>query len=70
MSSQQQQQQQQQWVPDASLEQEKLAPKESDWNLAGSTVAATTRTRHGGEGRPNMNIRQDDDSCATSSDGT
>ena len=46
-----------QWIPNASLEQDKLAPKETDWNLAGATNPMS-RTRHGGEGRPNMNIKK------------
>ena len=46
---------QQQWVPNTSLEQGKLAAKERDWNLAGAAEDATpTRTRSGGNGRPNL----------------
>ena len=35
----------QQWTPCAKLEKGKLAPKESDWNLAGSSSLPATRTR-------------------------
>ena len=73
MSSQQQQQEdKQQWKPDATLEQDKLAPKETDWNLAGltETTAPATRTRYGGQGRPNMNINNNNVDAASSSDGS
>lgn len=62
--------QKQQWQPNKTKEEGKLAPKESDWNLAGA--ATRTRTRHGGAGRPNLKIRSagdDDESyyCSSSS---
>ena len=46
----------QQWTPNSSLEQGKLAPKETDWRLPGSSPAGqpSTRTRNGGRGRPNL----------------
>ena len=68
MSSQRKQQSQ--WKPTASAEGAKLAPKETDWNLAGATATiTTTRTRHGGEGRPRL--RQSySSSSASSSDAS
>jgi hypothetical protein len=46
------------WTASNAAERSKLAPKESDWNLAGlSSTAPTTRTRHGGNGRPTLHRR-------------
>jgi hypothetical protein len=58
-------------APSQGCEQQRLAPKESDWNLlAGlSATAPTTRTRNGGNGRPSMNRRRmmlEDDSSSSS----
>ena len=39
------------WTPSQANESNKLAAKEGDWQLAGSSPQAT-RTRHGGAGRP------------------
>ena len=61
-----------QWQPDANLEQDKLAPKESDWNLAGLAPATVTRTRtrFGGHGRPNLNTDNTSSCKSSSSDGS
>ena len=45
------------WTPESKKEAKKLAPKETDWVLAGAAAAETTpttRTRHGGQGRPKL----------------
>ena len=41
------------WKATSSSERRKLCHKESDWNLPGSATP-TTRTRHGGNGRPHL----------------
>jgi len=41
------------WQATSTAESRKLSYKESDWNLS-STSIVTTRTRHGGKGRPNL----------------
>jgi len=45
-----------QWVANSNKESRKLSNEESDWNLPGSALRST-RTRHGGHGRPNLNRR-------------
>jgi hypothetical protein len=43
------------WSSSTSLnESKKLKPHEADWNLAGISSTTTTRTRHNGQGRPNL----------------
>jgi hypothetical protein len=37
-------------------ETNKLASKETDWNLAVANASTLTRTRHGGKGRPNLEL--------------
>jgi hypothetical protein len=48
------------WVASAARERSKLANKEDDWNLNGKKVIRTppTRTRKGGNGRPNLAIKR------------
>jgi hypothetical protein len=43
------------WKPKPHTQRAKLAPRQSGWNLAGAASGTlTTRTRHGGNGRPNL----------------
>ena len=42
------------WKADQALEAMKLASSQSGWNLAGRGSPTQTRTRHGGNGRPNL----------------
>jgi len=48
------------WRANQSIESRKLSYHESDWRLPGSSLP-TTRTRHGGQGRPNLNRKSDAD---------
>jgi hypothetical protein len=46
------------WNATVAAEQGKLSSKENDWQLHGnSNIAVATRTRHGGNGRPNRERR-------------
>ena len=51
----------------STAESKKLSYKESDWNLP-SSVLRTTRTRHGGKGRPNLSRKELFDSSSESED--
>ena len=63
------------WRVQLSCEANKLSSKESDWKLAGTT-STTSRTRHGGNGRPNFQSRRllleslDDDSSHSETETT
>jgi len=61
-----------QWAVNTTFESRKLSYKESDWNLPGSTLRST-RTRHGGVGRPNLtrksNLSDDSSDEDDSEDG-
>jgi hypothetical protein len=46
-----------QWTACIRKEQSKLTNRESDWNLPGVAATTTTRTRHGGNGRPSLTKR-------------
>jgi len=55
------------WIINRATESRKLTNKEEDWQLHGLAVAST-RTRHGGKGRPNLKRKQFFDSSTTESD--
>ena len=54
------------WTPSQANESNKLAAKEGDWRLAGSSPQAT-RTRHGGTGRPSRLSQIENPSSSDSS---
>jgi hypothetical protein len=42
------------YKPTVEYQTARLASKQSGWNLPGGSSSPTTRTRHGGQGRPNL----------------
>jgi len=51
----------------SNAERRKPAPKETDWNLPLAALGGT-RTRHGGQGRPNLSRRDELDDSSSDSD--
>lgn len=45
------------WIVNSNKEASKLSSAQDGWNLAGKEATRTTRTRHGGNGHPDLNWR-------------